>query len=119
MQIPWTQLGTQQVVVELDRIYILAVPNYMQTDKAPDVSSAEEEDALLEKRKKDLVDALERAWVDSIRSQTAQQAEPGRVQAYINTILGNLKLTVCFFSGADTEVMCSLVMVYRYWWARG
>lgn len=81
--------------VEIDRLYLLAVPNYMQD--APPPQSTEEEEERLEVRKGEEVAAEEKHWVEGM--QAAEHAEavaanPGYLQGVINVVLGNLKLKV-------------------------
>lgn len=81
--------------VEIDRLYLLAVPNYMQD--APPPQSTEEEEERLEARKREEVATEERHWVDGMQAAEHAQAvaaNPGYIQGIVNVVLGNLKLKV-------------------------
>jgi hypothetical protein len=99
MQVPWATLGRQQVQVEIDRLYLLAVPNYMQD--APPPQSTEEEEERLALRKREEVEAEEKRWVQGMQAAEHAQAvaaNPGYLQGIINVVLGNLKLKVSLIS---------------------
>ena len=81
--------------MEIDRLYLLAVPNYMQD--APPPQSTEEEEERLEARKREELAADERHWVEGMQAAEHAQAvaaNPGYLQGMINVVLGNLKLKV-------------------------
>ena len=81
--------------VEIDRLYLLAVPNYMQD--APPPQSTEEEEERLAARKREELDAEERHWVEGMQAAEHAQAvaaNPGYIQGIVNVVLGNLKLKV-------------------------
>jgi hypothetical protein len=83
------------VQVEIDRLYLLAVPNYMQDGPPP--TSPEEEEERLEARKRDEVATEEKQWVEGMQAAEHVQtvtANPGYIQGIINVVLGNLKLKV-------------------------
>ena len=95
MQIPWAALGRQQVHVEIDRLYVLAVPNYLQEAPPPEDAAAEEA-RLAEQKRKD-VGSAEQRWVSKMQSMDESgsvASQPGYVQGVINVVLGNLKLKV-------------------------
>lgn len=93
-QIPWAALGRQQVQVEIDRLYLLAVPSYQQDALPPE--NMENEDERLEEVKRMEVLAQEKLWVDSMRASehVDDPASPGYLQGLINVVLGNLKIKV-------------------------
>jgi hypothetical protein len=81
--------------VEIDRLYVLAVPNYMQDSAPPD--DVEDEEERLAQRRRDEVAAAEKKWVDGMHGmEQAQQvaSQPGYIQGIVNVVLGNLKLKV-------------------------
>lgn len=81
--------------VEIDRVYLLAVPNYMQS--APPPQSTEEEEERLAVRKREELDAEEKQWVQGMQDAEhalGAAANPGYIQGIINVVLGNLKLKV-------------------------
>lgn len=93
-QVPWAALGAQQVQVEVDRLYLVAVPNYLQEAAPPQDGS--EEEARLAARKVAQLAAAEERWVAAMQSReqrSAAAAQPGYIQGVINVVLGNLKLT--------------------------
>lgn len=94
-QIPWAALGRQQVQVEIDRLYLLAVPSYQQDAQPPGDMHQEEE--RLEEVKRAEVNAQEKLWVDSMRAQedVNDAQSTSYVQGIINVVLGNLKIKVC------------------------
>lgn len=97
VQVPWAALGRQQVQVEIDRLYIIAVPSYSQEGTPPEDEAAEEE--RLEASKRAEVFAAEQQWAANVATQDeagAVAAQPGYVQGVVNVVLGNLKLKVCF-----------------------
>jgi hypothetical protein len=92
-QVPWTALERQQVQVEIDRLYVLAVPSYLQEGAPP--KNAEAEDNRIEEKKRKDVDAAEQQWAAKMQSMDeagAVASKPGYLQGIINIVLGNLKL---------------------------
>lgn len=81
--------------VEIDRLYVLAVPSYMQEGAAP--QDAEQEDARLAEKKRAAVCTAERQWTERMHSLDeagSVASQPGYLQGVINVVLGNLKLKV-------------------------
>jgi hypothetical protein len=92
--VPWAALGKQQVQVEIDRLYLVAVPNYLQ--EAPPPQDEAEEEARLAERKNAELTAAEGSWVSAMQSREQRAAaagQPGYLQGVVNVVLGNLKLT--------------------------
>lgn len=81
--------------VEIDRLYLLAVPSYQQ-DALPPEDMEHEEERLDEVKRMD-VQAQEKLWVDSMRAadHVDDSSSPGYLQGVINVVLGNLKIKVC------------------------
>ena len=95
MQIPWAALGRQQVQVEIDRLYVLAVPSYLQEGSAPESADAEEE-RLTTKKRADVA-AAEQSWLTKMHSMDeagAVASQPGYLQGVANVVLGNLKVKI-------------------------
>lgn len=92
---PWAALGRQQVQVEIDRLYVLAVPSYLQEAPPPQDADAEEE-RLAAKKRAD-VGSAEQQWVAHMQSMDdsgSVASQPGYLQGVINVVLGNLKIKV-------------------------
>lgn len=92
---PWAALGCQQAQVEIDRLFILAVPSYLQ--EAPTPEDADAEEARLTDKKRVDVGAAEKQWVARMQSVDAAgsvAAQPGYLQGAVNVVLGNLKVKV-------------------------
>ena len=95
LQVPWTALGRQQVQVEIDRLYVLAVPSYLQEAPPPEDADAEEE-RLAAKKRAD-VGSAEQQWVSHMQSMDESgsvASQPGYLQGVANVVLGNLKIKV-------------------------
>eukprot|EP00892_Ulva_mutabilis_P007576 jgi/Ulvmu1/5190/UM021_0207.1 len=94
LKIPWAALGRQQVQVEIDRLYLLAIPSYQQDALLPEDMEHEEERLADVKRAE--VHAQEKQWVDSMRAadHVNDSNSPGYLQGVINVVLGNLKIKV-------------------------
>jgi hypothetical protein len=96
VQVPWTALERQQVQVEIDRLYVLAVPSYLQEGTPPNDADAED-DRIEEKKRRD-VGTAEQQWAAKMQSMDeagAVTSKPGYLQGIINIVLGNLKLKAC------------------------
>ena len=81
--------------MEIDRLYLLAVPSYLQEAPPPEDAAAEE--ARLEAKKRADAAAEEAQWVAKMATQgdeSAVASQPGYLQGVINVVLGNLKLLV-------------------------
>lgn len=83
--------------VEIDRLYLLAVPSYQQDAVPP--QEMEQEEERLEDVKLAEVHAQEKLWVDNMHdTQHVSASETtGYLQGVINVVLGNLKVKVCFW----------------------
>lgn len=95
VQIPWAALGRQQVQVEIDRLYLLAVPSYQQDAPPPEDMQHEEE--RLDALKRAQVHAQEKLWVDGMHAQehVNDSDSTSYLQGVTNIVLGNLKIKVC------------------------
>ncbi|KAK9815130.1 hypothetical protein WJX73_008307 [Symbiochloris irregularis] len=95
LKVPWRSLGRSPVIVEMDRLFILAGP---KQEAAEDMDVDDEEnddiDQVVKRRR---VESAEASWAASA-SKLDQDAEgaprPGRFQAIIDTVLGNIQLVV-------------------------
>jgi hypothetical protein len=103
-------LGRQQVQVDIDRLYVLAVPSYLQEALPPDDADAEE--ARLAAKLRADVAAAEQQWQSHMQSMDesgAVASQPGYLQGVINVVLGNLKVKV----NAAAGLICEPVQCHR------
>ncbi|MEW5298732.1 MAG: hypothetical protein WDW36_001820 [Sanguina aurantia] len=102
IKVPWTKLGKEPVIVEFDRVYVLAGP-YSGEGKA-DAQSPEEWAAGSEKSAQDgkmeRVRASEMDWIQELEAKAGGKDGSGKpssapfttLQSMIDPILGNLQL---------------------------
>jgi len=96
LKVPWASLGKEPVIVELDRIFLLAVPDSFSEDDSSDFAERER------RAKHEAVDRGEKGWLELMASKTKQGSSDGDeadgkqtyVKAYIETILGNLQVSI-------------------------
>ncbi|KAJ4777649.1 Pleckstrin (PH) domain-containing protein isoform 2 [Rhynchospora pubera] len=84
LKVPWSKLGQEPVVVYLDRIFILAEP-------ALQVEGSSEE--ALQEAKRNRVKEMEMKLLEA-RDELKPEANTSWLSSVINTIVGNLKLSI-------------------------
>ena len=106
LKVPWRALGMEPVIVELDRIFLLAVPETFDDDDDDDEHDGEDDDVhkAATRAKLNAIARGEKEWLDAMSSRSKQQHgkdadAPGGekqsyVKAYIETILGNLQVSI-------------------------
>ncbi|KAK9819963.1 hypothetical protein WJX72_004515 [[Myrmecia] bisecta] len=90
LKVPWTNLGRAPVIVEMDRLYILAGPRKDSEEAATD-GEVDVEKAEAEAKRKRVAD-MELSWVHS--REATEDGKPGRFRAIADTVLGNLQLSI-------------------------
>eukprot|EP00191_Tetraselmis_sp_GSL018_P013894 CAMPEP_0177583080 /NCGR_PEP_ID=MMETSP0419_2-20121207/3118_1 /TAXON_ID=582737 /ORGANISM="Tetraselmis sp., Strain GSL018" /LENGTH=318 /DNA_ID=CAMNT_0019072421 /DNA_START=140 /DNA_END=1093 /DNA_ORIENTATION=+ len=98
LKVPWSNLGGSPVICEMDGIYVLAVPNTGAQRDEKDFAAAEQ------KAKQQKIDQAEeefiQLWKESMESGDVKapagtdQKSAGRLQSLMETILGNLQLSI-------------------------
>lgn len=100
VKVPWKNLGSEPVIVEIDKLYILATPLVDAVDVVSDEVVAQFEDELVKmdvKRKLNRVKEIEDEWLKKFNNDNSKEnkdSDNGFLQYYIDTILGNLEIKI-------------------------
>ena len=98
LKVPWMNLGREPVVVEIDRVFVLASRVTMEEAAATADETRDEEEDAAEKKKR--IDEGERDWLRTAMGKMTktmrEEAErsDGWCWKTINTVLGNVQITV-------------------------
>ncbi|KAK3249746.1 hypothetical protein CYMTET_40840 [Cymbomonas tetramitiformis] len=90
LKVPWNKLGREPVLVEIDRVYVLAAPRDSEVHTEEEKAEAERE-GLEAKREK--LHAAEVEWLQS-RLKGDKDAPRSWFRTYAETILGNLQISI-------------------------
>ena len=98
LKVPWMNLGREPVVVEIDRVFVLASRVTMEEAAATADETRDEEEDAAEKKKR--IDEGERDWLRTAMGKMTKtmREEAERSDSWfwktLNTVLGNLQITV-------------------------
>ncbi|KAL3132003.1 hypothetical protein ABBQ32_008624 [Trebouxia sp. C0010 RCD-2024] len=94
LKVPWASLGRAPVLVELDRLYLLAGPKeeFEEQDSGLEQDFDEAEQQAKARRVADA--ELAASQVKSKLSQEAEKDAGGRLKAIIDTVIGNLQTSI-------------------------
>ena len=75
LKVPWRALGMEPVIVELDRIFLLAVPETFDDDDDDDEHDGEDDDVhkAATRAKLNAIARGEKEWLDAMSSRSKQQ----------------------------------------------
>ncbi|KAK9864527.1 hypothetical protein WJX84_002714 [Apatococcus fuscideae] len=98
LKVPWASLGKSPVLVEMDRVYILAGSKEASVESTGESTETDFEAAARDAKRRRIHDA-EMAWVQGDAAASEKQATEGgqgggRFRAIIDTVIGNLQLSI-------------------------
>ncbi|KAK9858457.1 hypothetical protein WJX84_002370 [Apatococcus fuscideae] len=98
LKVPWASLGKSPVLVEMDRLYILAGSKESSVESTGESTETDFEAAARDAKRRRVHEA-EMAWVEggaaAAEKQTAEDGQgSGRFRAIIDTVIGNLQLSI-------------------------